>query len=199
MLSGFNAPVYSADQILISNAYEQNIQRHRVVFKKRYIEYTEAEAKYGEHDNWGHVQTGHTTVFSEDDGLFYDVKDTDHPFLVEEVTYLNRRDDTEVCFLGGIYMGDSDTEDNPIRHRDHQGAPKYNIVPFGYQRVNEHFFFYKSLMNSLYWDNMLADAQYELGMNTAFLVSNMPTAVYGTDKIDSDIIFPSAVVALKDK
>jgi len=196
VLSGFSAPIYSANQILISNAYEQNIQKQRFIFKKRYIEYAEAKAKYGEHENWVYINPGVRSVYNDSDSLFYDIKDDEHPNLVAEETYINRREDTEVCFLNGIYMGDSNVENNPVRHRDNRGAPKYNVVPFGYQRVNEHFFAYKSLMNSLYWDDKLIDAQYELAMNTAFLVSNMPTAIMGNDKIDSDIIFPSAVVNL---
>jgi len=196
ILSGFSAPIYSSSQILISNPHEQNIQKHRVIFKRRYIEYAEAEAKYGQHENWEYVKPGVKSVYNSDDGLFYDVKDDEHPFLVAEETPLYRRDDTEVCFLGGVYMGNPNVDDNPIRHRDNRGAPKYNVVPFGYQRINEHFFYYKSLMNSMWWDNQLADAQYELAMNTAFLVSNMPTAVMGPDKLDSDIIFPSSVVNL---
>jgi len=199
VLSGFNAPVYSADQVLISNAYDQNIQRHRFNIPNRYIEYGEAQAKYGEHENWKYVQPGIKTIYSDSDGLFYDVKDEDHPHLVEEVTYKNRREDTEVCFINGIYMGERDVEHNPIKHRDNRGAPKYNVVPFGYQRINEHFFFYKSLMNAQYWDNLLIDAQYELGMNTSFLYANMPTAFTGTDKIDSEVIFPSATISIQDK
>lgn len=199
VLSGFNAPVYGPTDILISNAYEQDIQKQRVISKQRWIEYSEAKARYGEHENWGFVQAGQGTVFNSEDERFYDVKDDSHPFMVQEVTYLNRREDTEVCFLGGIYMGDSNPEWNPIKHRDHRGSPKYNVTPFGLRRISEHFYFFSSLMKDFYWDNMLMDAQYELGMNTAFLVSNMPTAVYGSDKIDSDIIFPSSVVAFKDK
>ncbi len=199
VLSGFKAPVYSAEQILISNAYEQNIQKQRCIIKRRFIDYTEAQAKYGDHENWDYIQPGVRSVFNGSDGIFYDIKDDDHPFLVEEATYLNRREDTEVCFLGGIYMGDSDPDANPIRHRDNRNAPKYNVTPFGYQRISEHFFFYKSLMNAQYWDNMLMDAQYEMGMNRIFLDTNMPIAVSGSDKIDSDVIFPNSVVAFQDK
>lgn len=199
VLSGFNANVYGPTDILISNAFEQNIQRHRFNITRRYIEYSEAEAKYGNHENWHFVMPGTKSIYDSASGMFYDVKDDDHPYLVAEDTYKNRRDDTEVCFIGGIYMGNDDIEANPIRHRDHKGAPKYNVVPFGYQRINEHFFFYKSLMNSMRWDNQLADAQYELGMNTAFLMSNMPTAIAGSDNVDSDIMFPSSVVSIKNE
>lgn len=199
VLSGFKAPVYSSDQILISNAYEQNIQRHRFNIPTRWIEYSEAESKYGDHENWEHVKAGVNTIFNGVDGQFYDVKDDSHPFMVQEVTYKNRTDDTEACFLGGIYMGDTDPDMNPIKHRDNRGAPKYNVVPFGYQRISEHFYFYKSLMNAQYWDNQLLDAQYEIGMNRAFLDANMPLAVSGTDKVDSDIIFPKAIAVFQDK
>lgn len=198
VLSGFHAPVWSADQVLITNPYEQNIQRQRGVIKRRWVDYSEAKAKYENHENWVYVKPGYKVVFNEDDGLFYDIKDDDHKFLVEEAIVQYRREDTEVSFVGGIYMGDDDVSANPIKHRDNRNTPKYNIVPFGYQRVNEHFFYFKSLMNAQYWDNQLLDAQYELGMNRAFLDVAMPVAVSGSDKIDSDVIFPSSVVTSED-
>jgi len=198
VLSGFNAPIYGADEVLISNVYEQNIQKQRCVIKRRFIEYQEAQSKYGTHENWVFVQPGVKSLYNEDDGAFYDVHDTDHPGLVEEVIYLNRRDDTEVVFLNSVYMGEEDIDANPIKHRDNKNAPKYNVIPFGYQRVNEHFFYFKSLMAAQYWDNMLLDAQYQIGMNRAFLDANMPIAISGADKIDSDVIFPSSVIAFED-
>jgi len=198
VLSGFNAPVYNAEEILISNVYEQNIQKQRFIIKRRFIEYQEAQAKYNYHDNWMFVQPGVRAIYNEDNGAFYDIKDDDHPHLVEEVIYMNRRDDTEVAFVNGIYMGDPNVDANPIKHRDNRNAPKYNVVPFGYQRINEHFFYYKSLMAAQYWDNQLLDAQYQIGMNRAFLDANMPIAISGTDKVDTDVIFPSSVVAFED-
>lgn len=198
ILSGFNAPVYSADQVMISNAHEQNLQRHRSVTKVRYIEYGEAKAKYGEHENWQYIMPGRKSVLGND-GAFYDIMDDSHPGLVEEHVYMNRREDTEVAFLGGIYLGAFDIDSNPMRHRDNRNAPKYNLVPFGYQRINEHFFFYKSLMNAMRWDNELIDEQYRIGMNRAFLEANMPVAISGSEKVDEEIIFPSAVTTFEDK
>jgi len=199
VLSGFQAPVYSASQVLITNAFEQNIQRQRCVMKRRWIEYSEAQAKYKDHENFIYVQPGVNTIFNAQDNLFYDIKDEDHPYMVMEVTPMYRTDDTEVCYLGGIYMGNDNLEANPIKHRDNRNAPKYDIVPFGYQRINEHFFFYKSLMNAQYWDNMLLDAQYQIGMNRSILDTEMPIAISGNDKVDTDVIFPNAVVAFQDK
>ncbi len=199
VLSGYNAPVYSADQILISNAYERNLQKHRFNIKRKYIEYGEAQAKYGEHENWVFVQPGIKSIYGESDGLFYDVKDDDHPSLVEEVTYRNRREDLEVCFLNGIYVGDSNVDANPIRHRDNRNAPKYDLTPFSYNRIGSHFFFGKSMMNTVGWDNQLYDAMSEMVMNGAFLELESPIAISGVDQVDSDINFPGAVTTFKDK
>jgi len=41
-------------------------------------------------------------------------------------------------------------------------------------------------MNAQYWDNELIDQQYRLAMNRVFLDTDMPIAVSGSDKVDSD-------------
>jgi len=196
VLSGFQTPVYSSTEVLITNAYERNIQRQKSIIKRRYAEYDELEAKYGQHENWQFVQEGVRSVYSESEGLFYDIVDDEHPSMVAEETWLNRRDDSEVCFVNGIYLGDDNVDYNPIKHRDNRGNPKYNIIPFGYSRIGEHFFYYKSMMNAVGWDNMLYDAMSEIVMNRAILEVEMPMAVMGEDKIDSEVIFPNAVVSL---
>lgn len=198
VLSGFKAPIYTADQILPNNAFERNLQKHKCLIKRRWISYEEAEAKYGTHEQWDSVKAGYNTVYNEDDGLFYDIKDDEHEGQVEEVTHLNRRADSEVCFLGGVYVGDADVDQNPIRHRDNFGAPRYNVQQFGFYPIGSHFLFYKSMMSTLRWDNSLYDAMTEIAMNRAILDTEMPIAVTGADKIDQDIIYPNAVVALKD-
>ncbi len=199
VLSGFKAPIYTADQILFTNAFERNLQKQTCILKKRFIDHAEAKAIYGEHENFDYVHKGSSSVFSAEDSLFYDIKDQDHPNLVEEVTYLNRREDTEVCFLGGVYMGEKKIENNPMKHRDNFDAPRYNIQQFGFYPIGSHFIFYKSMMATLRWDNSLYDAMTEIAMNRAILDTEMPIAVSGSDKIDQDIIYPNAVVALRDK
>lgn len=202
VLSGFNAPIWSSSQVLITNAFERNMQRQRRVIQRRHVERQELEAAFGHLENWKYVQDGVRAVFSEDDGLFHEVADrssSSRSILVEE-TAKSRRDDTEVTFVNGIPMvpdGAADCEGCPMRHRDNRNRPKYNVVPFGYSRIGEHFFFYKSMMNALGWDNALYDAQAEVFMNRAFLEAEMPVAISGSDEIDSDVIFPNSVVTLE--
>lgn len=194
-MSGFQAPVYSADQVLIPNAYEQNIQLQKIVPKRRFIEYSEAQAMYGDHPNFVFVQKGIQSFYSEDDGLFYDVKDEEHAGMVEEVTFYWRREDLEVVFLNNVYMGDDDVSLNPMTHRDNRNAPRVPLTPFGYERVNEHFFFYKSLVNNVGWDHTLLDRMYEIVMNKEILNLIPPLAFSGVDKIDTEVVVPGAMIA----
>lgn len=193
VLSGAQFPIYSSTQVLLTNAYQRNIQKQRRIIKRRYVEKEELEAKYGEHPNWSYLQAGIKSIYSDEDGLFHNVKDDEHLTLVAEETVLSRRQDSEVCFLNGIYFGNDNVKHNPIKHRDNRGNPKYNITPFGYSRIGEHFFYYKSMMNVMGWDNAYYDAMTEIVMNRAVLEVEMPIAISGSDKVDSEIIFPNAV------
>lgn len=199
VFSGFQCPVYSSSQILITNAYERNMQKQRRIIKRRCVEKSELEAKYGEHPNWIYVQEGYKSIYNEEDNLFYDVKDDEFPHLVWEEIALCRLKDEEIPYVGGIYMGDEDVEANPIKHRDNANRPKYNVVPFGYYRIGQHFFFYKSMMNAVGWDNMLYDAMSEIVMNRAALEVEMPIVVTGSEDVDSDIVFPNSVTSFTDK
>src|SRR3990167_8587546 len=199
VLSGFKAPIWGPTEVLITNAYERNIQRQKVIIQRRYADFEELEAKYGEHENWAYVQKGIRSIYSEENGLFYDIKDEEHPNLVAEEIWKHRRKDLEVPFVNGVYLGDSDVDKNCIKHRDNRNTPKYNVIPFGYSRIGDHFFYYKSQMNALQWDNMAYDAMSEIVYNRAVLENEMPIAVTGSDKIDSSIMFPNNVIAFEDK
>ena len=195
VLSGYQAPVYSADQVMITNAYEQNIQKQTWVIKRRFLEYSEAEAMHHEHDNFAFVTKGIKSIYSEDDGLFYDIKDEDNETIVEEVTAYCRRDDLEVCFINGIYMGDENVEANPVSHRDNRNAPKVPITPFGYERIGEHFFYYKSLINNVGWDHVLLDEMYGITMNKEILDLLPPMVFKGVESIDTEVIMPGAMIS----
>lgn len=201
ILSGFKCPVYGPTQILLTNAFERNIQKQRAIIKRRFCEREELEAEYKNHPHWKFVQNGIRSIYNEEDGLFYDVFDDEHPDLVAEETYLNRREDAEICFVNGIYLGEKNIDHNPIKHRDNKDRPKYNLTPFGYARIGETFAYYKSQMNILKWDNMMYDEMSKMVMNRAILEIESPLAISGVDPddINTAMVFPNSISVFADK
>jgi len=202
VLSGlkiFNVPV---DEMLISNIYEFDLQRQRFLIRRRFIDYDEAEALYGEHNNFKHIRPGVTAFLSDEDGMFYEQKDDQLQGLVEETIYYNRREDIEIPLINGIYMGSDDTEDNPMKHRrmvrdldgDPISVPIYPFVKFGYEPVDERrFFYYKSAAAKIAKDNDLLDTMWRMIMDGTFLSVMPPVGISGDEDINSDVIFPGAV------
>jgi len=199
VFSGFQTNNIPADEILIANAYQYYLQRQRFVIRRRFIDYDEAKALHGDHMNFEYVQPGIKTLYAEQDGMFYDQVDDENPTLIEEVTYFNRTEDTEIPFLNGIYQGDNDVDANPIKHRDYQNRPKYNLAKFGYRPIDEkHFYFYASAADDLGDDQELVDEMWRLKMDGTYLSVMTPLAVTGSEEVNSSMIFPGGITSFRD-
>ncbi len=194
ILSGFHAHVVPADEILISNAYQFDIQRQRFIFRRKFVDYDEAKGVHGKHKNWEFVQPGVKAIFNEEDGTFYDQKDDEIETLVEEATYYNRMEDVQVVFVNGIYMGEVNVNNNPIKHRDNKNRPKYPYAKTGHEPIDEkRFYFYKSAVAKLADDQELEDRVIQMLVDGTFLQTMPALMVSGGENIDSNVIFPGAV------
>ena len=191
VLSGFQTHVVPVDEILINNIYEYEIQRQKCLLRKRFITFDEAEALWGGHENFQYVSPGIKTIFSNDDGMFYDQKDDDHPTLVEEVTYYNRREDLEITFINGIIVTNVDER---MKHRDQKDRPLYPFAKSGYEPIDEkRFFYYKSLVSKLGPDQELLDMMWNMTLDGTFLSLMPPQNVFsGDDRVDAGVVIPGA-------
>ncbi len=196
--SGFQTFNIPTDEILIGNYNQKNLPKQRFVIRKRFIEYGEAEALWGEHDNFQYVRPGTRSVFDAESSLFYDVFDETIPTLVEEGTYYNRTEDLEVPFLGAVYMGDSDVDANPIKHRDNENRPKYNLAGLGYEHISPRFFFYKSACWKLGDDDELIQRMEQLTMDATFLETMPPTITKGHGQFTEALMIPGKNSAFED-
>ena len=194
ILSGFKTMVVPTDEFLIANFYEYELQRQRFVIRRRFIEFDEARSEYGNHDNFVHVRPGVNVFYSDQEGMFYEQRDTNLDSQVEEVTYYNRLEDTEVVYVNGIYMGDEDTEANRMSHRDTRDRPKYPYAKGGYEPIDEkHFFYYKSAVSKLGPDQQLVDTLYNMVLDGTFLSLMPPVNIFGEEDIDSGVVYPGVV------
>lgn len=198
VLSGFKTNLIPTDEMLIANIYQYEHQRQRFTIHRRFIEYDEAERIHGDHKNFEFVKPGVKAIYSELDGQFYDTHDTELVTLVEEVTYRNRLEDTEVPFINGIYLGEDNVDGNPFKHRDTQNRPKYPEAKGGYEPIDEkRFYYYKSAVSKLAPDQQLTDRLWRIGMDASMLQSMPPLAISGNETVNSSVMFPSSVNVFK--
>ena len=200
--SGIKIGLVPVDELLIANVREFRIQKQRFLIRRRYIDYDEAKSLYGEHKNFQYVTPGVKSVYSSDDGAFYDIKDNENPTLIEECVYYNRREDLEIPFVNGIYHGEDKIEDNYMKHRrtillpDGEIAtiPVYKFAKGGYEPIDEmRFFYYKSAAAKLGPDQDLVDTLYNMVIDGTFLSVMPPVNVFGQEEQDASVVYPGAV------
>lgn len=196
-MSGLQVSNIPLDEIFITNPYEYHIQKQKAIGRRRYPEYSELKKIFGNHPNWEFVRPGVKTIFNEEDATFYDQRDENLETLAELFTYHNREDDLEVPYVNGIYLGDdveNPLEANPMKHRDQNNKPKYPLVKFGSEPIDEKkFYFYKSIASKMMSDYQLSNKVWRIVVDTSMLQMKQPVGVMGDTKLETDIYYPGAV------
>lgn len=201
LVSGINMHIVPCEELLIANVYEHELQRQRFLIRRRVLDFSDAKARYGGHDNFKYIRPGVQVFFSEEDNGFYEAYDQDNPTLIEEVIYYNRTEDTEIPFVNGIYLGADDVQANPMTHRRlvRQGkkivsAPMYPYSKTGFEPIDEgRFFYYKSAAFKLGPDQTLTDRIWRLVVDGTFLSIIKPIINQGRAKINESVVFPGRV------
>jgi len=198
ILSGFQAYCVPADEIMIANAYQPDLQKQRFLIRRKFPDYEDLKGRYGKHKNWKFVKPG-IKVFSNDlSGTFYEQHDDALATLGEECIYYNRKEDTEVPYINGIYFGDDNVKNNPIKHRDNKNRPKYAYAKTGFGMISDNFFYYKSLVAHMADDQELEDRITRLLVDASVLETEPPLAGFGTGNIGSGVFYPGQLTPFKE-
>lgn len=166
-------------------------------------------------DRFDYVMAGQTRVFaaSQENQTIYDIDWTEADGnMVQEATFFYRGDDLQVTFVGGIFMGDFDTEKpeevynmNPFEHRrmtlvgDAWGSmPVYPFAKSGFEPLDPQmrFAYYKSAAFKEFWDDRTLNMANQLMVDGMHLDVIKPILISGIAKYDSNVIAPGAVASL---
>lgn len=190
VFSGFHNFLIACDDIFIGNIYEPEIQKQPFIIKRRIIDYSEAQAKYGIEENFKYVLPGVRVFYEDDQDTFYErYEEGLRGRLVEEVTYYNRLSDLEIVLVNGIPMYDD--PDRPMQRMD----KRYPFTVFGFEPYNERFFYKKSLVAKIAPEQSIIDVLYGLAIDASMLQTMPPGVAFG-DEVDSAVIVPGKVTTL---
>lgn len=194
VMSGFIDSIIPLDEIFLADFYIHNIQKQPYLIWRKAIPYSDAEAKYSDKKPWEYVQPGLQVMFDEDNDTFYEqFEENLRERLVEEVIYWNRSKDLKLTFVNGILLSEPD-QPNPRKDK------KYPLAKTGYELIDEgKFAWYKSLAFKMDNDQQVIDTLYQMVIDGTFLQLMPPTAVYGSEALNSSVIIPGMVTAFAEK
>lgn len=187
----FMDEVVPVNQLYIENIYEPDIQKQGWLIWRKVYSYSVAQNKYnGVYENFKHVKPGVQTIYDDANRTFYYVYDPNmRQEDVEEIVYWNKNLDLKIIMVNGILMTDCD---NPNPRRD----KLYPFDKFGYEPINNRFFYYKSLSFKLQHDADIVNTLYQMVIDGTYLAIFKPMVNVGGEIIASDVIVPGAVTTL---
>ena len=184
--------VVPVDQIYIENFYEPDIQKQGFVIWRKVYSFSSAQTKYSQYDNFKFVRPGVQTIYDDANRTFYYVYDPNmRSEDVEEIIYWNKNLDVKIIMVNGIMLTD---HDNPNPRND----KLYPFDKFGYEPINNRFFWYKSLAFKLQHDAEIVNTLYQMVIDGTYLSIFKPMVNVGGEIIASEVIVPGAVTTLSD-
>ncbi len=183
--------VVPVTQFYIENIFEPDIQKQGFVIWRKVYSFSAAQAKYnGVYDNFQHVRPGVQTIYDDANRTFYYVYDPNmRQEDVEEIMYWNKNLDLKIIMVNGVMLTE---HDNPNPRQD----KLYPFDKFGYELINDHFFYYKSLSFKLQHDAEIVNTLYQMVIDGTYLAIFKPMVNVGGEIIASDVIVPGAVTTL---
>lgn len=189
----FMDEVVPCNQFYIQNFFEPDVQRQGWVIWRKVYSYSEAQIKYNTtYDNFKYVKPGVQTVYDDANRTFYYVYDPNmRQEDVEEIIYWNKNLDLKIIMVNRVMLTDCD---NPNPRND----KLYPFDKFGYEPINNRFFYYKSLAFKLQHDAEIVNTLYQMVIDGTYLSIFKPMVNVGGEIIASDVIVPGAVTTLSD-
>ncbi len=187
----FMDEVVPVNQFYIENMYEPDLQRQGWVIWRKVYAFSEAQAKYnGVYDNFKYVRPGVQTVYDDANRTFYYVYDPNmRSEDVEEIMYWNKNLDIKIIMVNRVML-------TPWNNPNPRNDKLYPFDKFGYEPINNRFFYYKSLAFKLQHDADIINTIYQMVIDGTFLAIFKPMVNVGGEIIASDVIVPGAVTTL---
>lgn len=195
ILSGFQDYQVPCDQLYIENIYEPNIQKQGWLIWRRVASYSLMQVKYQNnllYRDFQFVRPGVQLIYNDANQSFYEIYDSNmRQEDCEEVIYWNRNMDLKIIMVNGVMLTEAA---NPNPRND----KLYPFSKFGYEKINNRFFYYKSLAFKMQQDANIVNTLYPMIIDGTYLRIMPPMVAAGTEMIAQNVIVPGAVTTLTD-
>lgn len=210
LMSGLNLNIVPIEELMLSDFYTGDLQKQPYLIRVKRISYDTARKIYGKHKDFKYVQAGKTRVVlaGQENQTLFDIEwtEADKDF-VQELTAYYRDEDLQVCWLGGVFMGeDGDVyNSNPFEHRrltiiggEVISIPIYPFAKSGFEPIDPtgRFAYYKSAAFKEYWDDQALNTMHRLVLDGTYLDVFKPLFISGVAKVDSIVIAPGVSVGM---
>lgn len=210
ILSGLNLNIVPIDELLLADFFTFDIQQQPYIIRVRRIPWDVARKIYGKRPNFKYVEAGKTRIVmaGNENATLFDIQWTEaDKDYVQEMTVSYRDEDLEVCFVGGVFMGEEEDiyNNNPFKHRrlalingEWISIPVYEYAKSGFEPIDPamRFAYYKSGAFKEFWDDKALNTMHQLVLDGTYLDVIKPMFISGAAKIDSTVIVPGAVVGM---
>lgn len=210
LLSGLNLNIVPIDEFLIGDFYTGELQMQPYIIRVRRISWDTAREIYGSHPDFQYVRAGMTRIVlaGNDNQTLFDINWTEADAnYVQEITAYYRQEDIQVCFVGGVFMGNATNvyNSNPFQHRRFtlikdrwMKVPVYPFAKGGFEPLDPtgRFFYYKSGAFKEYWDDQSQNFMQRMLLDGTALDVMKPVFLSGVAKIDTTVMIPGAAVAM---
>ncbi len=191
-LSGFKDVVVSPDEVFLQNFYENDVQKQGWLIWRRVIPYDMAKERFGQQENFKHVNPGMQTIYNDANASFYQVYDPNmRQTMCEWVRYWNKSLDLMVDVVNGVMCS---RYDNPNPRND-------KLMPFtwtGYEIINNRCAYFKSLAFKLMHDANIINTLYPMIIDGSYLSLFPPMVLAGEENITSNVIVPGQATSLSN-
>lgn len=210
LLSGLQLNIVPIDEFLIGDFYTGELQAQPFLVRVRRISWDNARAIYGNHPDFKYVRAGMTRVVmaGQEGQTLFDIDWTEaDPDFVQEITVYYRQEDLQVCFIGGVFMGNAENvyNSNPFQHRrlalihdEWISIPVYPFAKSGFEPLDPtgRFFYYKSGAFKEYWDDQSQNFMQRMLLDGTALDVIKPIFGTGIAKMDTTVMIPGAFIGM---
>lgn len=175
-----------------ANYWERDVQKQRFVIKDERIDYFDAQALYGNHPNWKHINPGQDCYLDVVTyAYYYSTIPSDQRNTVRRLTYYNKAKDLKITLINGIPVCNIDEKIPRLGKKKKRAYPFATLV---YENLGRNTFVGRPFAQKLWADEVLASGLQSMTYDMTKQAVAPTKIVWGSDNLTARDFGPGTIV-----